>query len=98
MRRSRIIAPLVVVVAAWSVSIPAFAAGAQETSGQQGEEQQRAEAEGHGDDASRITVEYIPLLVEGALTRPKPILELGTPFLGSGPIRRGFTMPGGAVW
>jgi len=30
--------------------------------------------------------------------RPKPLIELGTPFLGTGIIRKGFTLPGGAVW
>lgn len=95
---SRTIAPLVVLVGASLVAVPALAAGAQGAGGQQGEQKQQTEAERHGDDASRITDEHIPLLVEGALTRPRPILELGAPFLGSGPLRPGFTMPGGAVW
>lgn len=30
--------------------------------------------------------------------RPKPVLELGTPFLGTGIIRKGIKLPGGAVW
>ena len=55
----------------------------------------------HGDDphyGSRITDEYIPLQLDGFPQRPKPLLELGPPFLGTGRIGRGFTLPGGAVW
>ena len=49
-------------------------------------------------DESRITDEYLPLQLAGFPNRPKPILELGAPFLGTGRIGRGFTLPGGAVW
>ena len=50
----------------------------------------------HGD--SRITDHYVPLQLDGFPQRPKPLLELGPPFLGTGRIGRGFTIPGGAVW
>ena len=56
---------------------------------------------GHGEDGhedSRITDHYIPLQLDGFPNRPKPLLELGPPFLGTGRIGRGFTIPGGAVW
>ena len=72
-------------------------ADGQQSGDEQSAQETQSGAQGH-DDASRISDEYVPLLVDGALSRPKPILELGTPFLGSGHIRPGFTMPGGAVW
>ena len=49
-------------------------------------------------DESRITDHYVPLQLEGFPRRPKPLLELGAPFLGTGRLSRGFTIPGGAVW
>ena len=51
---------------------------------------------GHGD--SRITDRYIPLQLDGFPNRPRPLLELGPPFLGTGRIDRGISIPGGAVW
>ena len=47
---------------------------------------------------SRLSDEALPLQLAGFPNRPKPLLELGTPFLGTGRIGRGFTLPGGAVW
>ena len=52
--------------------------------------------EDHGE--SRLSDEPIPLQLEGFPNRPKPLLELGSPFLGTGNIRRGFRLPGGAIW
>jgi len=75
-------------------AVPRQQSGMQEQSSPQG----AGEAQEHEQGESRITDEAIPLLVDGALKRPKPILELGTPFLGSGHIPQGFTVPGGAVW
>jgi hypothetical protein len=49
-------------------------------------------------DESRLTDAYLPLQLEGFPSRPKPLLELGPPFLGTGRIGRGFALPGGAVW
>ena len=54
------------------------------------------EEDGHED--SRLTDEFLPLQLERFPNRPKPLLELGAPFLGTGRIGRGFTLPGGAVW
>ena len=56
----------------------------------------RTEEAEHGE--SRITDEYIPLFIDGFPQRPKPLIELGQPFLGTGNIGSGFTIPGGAVW
>ena len=47
---------------------------------------------------SRLSDEYIPLRLDAHPKRPKPLLEIGPPFLGTGRIGRGFTLPGGAVW
>ncbi|MEM7356122.1 MAG: hypothetical protein AAF657_35225, partial [Acidobacteriota bacterium] len=52
----------------------------------------------HGKHSSRLTDEKIPLQTEGFPQRPKPILELGEPFLGTGTLRPGFKLPTGAVW
>ena len=45
---------------------------------------------------SRLSDQAIPLT--RLPNRPKPLLELGSPFLGTGRIRRGFQLPTGAVW
>lgn len=63
--------------------------------------------DGHGDDkhgkkgghhSSRLSDEKIPLQLEGFPERPKPLIELGEPFLGTGTLRPGFRLPTGAVW
>ena len=54
--------------------------------------------EGQGRSTSRFPDEPIPLKLEGFPQRPKPILELGAPFLGTGTLDSGFEVPGGAVW
>ncbi len=57
----------------------------------------RAQHEGsEGDSNSRYSDEPIPLAV--LPDRPKPILELGEPFLGTGTLKRGLQLPTGAVW
>ena len=59
-------------------------------------------AEEHGDKgghhSSRLSDEEIPLQLEGFPQRPKPLIELGEPFLGTGTLRPGFRLPTGAVW
>jgi hypothetical protein len=45
---------------------------------------------------SRFSDEAIPLAELPA--RPRPLLELGEPFLGTGTLHQGIRMPGGAVW
>jgi hypothetical protein len=48
---------------------------------------------------SRISDDVIPLIeLDDFPKRPKPILELGDPFLGSGNIQDGILLPTGAVW
>ncbi|MBL4700726.1 MAG: hypothetical protein JKX85_05645 [Phycisphaeraceae bacterium] len=48
---------------------------------------------------SRISDESVPNLnVENFIQRPKPLLELGNTFLGTGDIAPGIDLPGGAVW
>ena len=47
---------------------------------------------------SRISDERIPLDPNIVPDRPKPILELGEPFLGTGTLAPGFQLPTGAVW
>ncbi len=64
----------------------------------QDQQDPEAHAEDEEHDDSRITDEYIPLALDGFPQRPKPLIELGQPFLGTGNIGSGFTIPGGAVW
>jgi hypothetical protein len=52
----------------------------------------------HTEHLSRLTAEYIPLDPANVPARPKPLLELGEPFLGSGTLRKGIELPTGAVW
>ena len=60
----------------------------------------KGNAEGHAKDghSSRISDEYIPLQIDAMPKRPKPIIELGEPFKGTGTLAPGFTLPTGAVW
>ena len=52
---------------------------------------------GHGKSKSlRLSDKPIPLA--DVPQRPEPLLELGDPFLGPGPINQGFQLPTGAVW
>ena len=51
-----------------------------------------------GHHSSEISDEYIPLQLEGFPKRPKLLVELGNPYLGTGNIGAGFTLPTGAVW
>ncbi len=51
-----------------------------------------------GEDGSRLTAERIPLDPDSVPQRPRPLLELGNPFLGSGTLKKGFELPTGAVW
>ncbi len=57
------------------------------------------DAQGKGDHhSSEISDEYIPLQLEGFPQRPKFLLELGNPYLGTGNIKPGFKLPTGAIW
>jgi len=93
--------PLIAVALTYGLLSGATVAHAQQSataSARQAEGAEPQAAQDHDTSGSRISDEHVPLLVDGALSRPKPILELGAPFLGSGHIPSGFTMPGGAVW
>ena len=75
--------------------------GGVETTAAPGPRRAETAPAGHDDgehEDSRITDHYIPLQLEGFPRRPKPLLELGPPFLGTGRIGRGISIPGGAVW
>jgi hypothetical protein len=60
--------------------------------------------EGHGDDggghghSSRFSDDDIPLQLDAVPDRPKPLLELGANYLGTGTLSPGFQLPTGAVW
>ncbi len=49
-------------------------------------------------DRSRFSDEPAPLRLEDFPERPKPLLEIGDKFLGTGNVQKGFTLPTGAVW
>ena len=51
-----------------------------------------------GEHGSRLTDERIPLDPNAVPERPRPLVELGDPFLGSGTLEKGFELPTGAVW
>ena len=51
-----------------------------------------------GESLSRISDRPLPLQIEGHPRRPRPLLEIGDPFLKTGPISKGFELPTGAVW
>ncbi len=52
-----------------------------------------------GGDSSRLSDEEFSYKADGELpARTAPLLELGDPFLGTGNLYPGFTIPGGAVW
>jgi len=60
----------------------------------------QADAANHPSDdhGSRLTDEPIPLDPDAVPRRPKPLLELGNPFLGSGTLKKGIELPTDAVW
>jgi len=53
---------------------------------------------GDGEEGSRISDVVIPLDPDVVPPRPQPLLELGEPFLETGTLSPGFTLPTGAVW
>ena len=60
------------------------------------DETPHAETDEH--EESGLRDDMLPLQLDEIPSRPKPLLEFGSPFLGTGRIGRGFTLPGGAVW
>ena len=67
---------------------------------EEGEDEHHGDSHGgkHGKHSSRLTDEVIPLQTEGFPQRPKPLVELGEPFLGTGTLHPGYRLPTGAVW
>lgn len=65
----------------------------EEECGSVEDEDEQAEEE---DDHSRLSDECRPLAE--IPERPRPLLEVGEPFLGTGTLGSGFEIPGGAVW
>jgi hypothetical protein len=63
-----------------------------------GEEEGEEQGDEHGEHGSRFPDEPIPLDLEGFPERPKPVVELGEPFLGTGTLDPGVKLPTGAVW
>ena len=51
---------------------------------------------GHGKSESRYSDKCIPLA--DLPDRPKPLIEIGEPFLGTGTLKQGIRLPTGAVW
>lgn len=51
-----------------------------------------------GAEGPRLSDAVLPPQVELVPERPRPLLELGDPFFGPGPLREGIELPGGAVW
>jgi len=56
----------------------------------------------HHDDEHELKTTFsdkpAPMRIDDVPDRPSPLFELGDPFLGTGPISRGFTIPTGALW
>lgn len=71
---------------------------ATEAAEEPGQEPAAGEDGQDGEDPARLTDERIPLQLEGFPKRPRPLLELGAHFLGSGTLKPGFELPTGAVW
>ena len=73
-----------------------------ESGGKHGEADETPGGDDHaqkgGHHSSRLTEEKIPLQLEGFPKRPKPILELGPNFLGTGTLKKGLKLPTGATW
>jgi hypothetical protein len=77
--------------------VPTYA-GAEEPTDEGEEVRHSSPGKGDGHSSSELTDEYIPLQLEGFPERPKYLLELGNPYLGTGRIKPGFELPTGAVW
>jgi hypothetical protein len=81
------------------------ALGSEEGGGAEGEHRGDAahaesseSAHGDGKHSSRLTDEEIPLQLEGFPKRPKFLIELGNPYLGTGRIGKGVKLFTGAIW
>ena len=81
-------------------ALPALSAGQDDSPKESAEgviqEERSAEAKGDANSPSRLPDMPLPLQEDGVPDRPFT-LELGEPFLGSGPLMEGIELPGGAV-
>lgn len=94
--RMRFIAPVLVVLLGVA---PLTAQAGTNTHGRDAShESDQMHADGDGHDDSRLTDEAIPLRFDDFPQRPRPILEIGENFLGTGTLNQGFRLPTGAVW
>ena len=65
------------------------------------DEHSKEEREKHGEQKDltiTFSAEPAPMKLNEVPDRPSPILELGDPFLGTGPLQESFEIPTGAVW
>lgn len=104
--------PQILVLVLWSfLGLPAIVAGdgenpddkkteaTQQTSKQESDTHDKSADEAHdGHHSSRLTSKKIPLQVDAVPNRPRPLIEWGEPFLGTGTLAPGFRLPTGAVW
>ncbi len=94
-RLAALIAGLVLAVPAGLRAEVEESAAAEDSAAEEGGGESDAE---HGKHSSRLSDERIPLQTETMPERPKLLLELGNPYLGTGRIKRGVELPTGAVW
>lgn len=79
-------------------------AGGGEAGDKEKETSSHSEAKDHSDHeqdghhSSRLTSKEIPLQIDAVPKRPKPLIEWGEPFLGTGTLAPGIRLPTGAVW
>ncbi|MFQ5524783.1 MAG: hypothetical protein ACE5GX_00845 [Thermoanaerobaculia bacterium] len=86
-----------ILLLATGAGVPAHAAVAVEVASDPEVGEAHGESDDGAHDSSAVTDEYIPLL-EDLPERPRLLLELGNPYLGTGNINPGFKLPTGAVW
>ncbi len=81
---------------AWIAVLPVLAAPA--SAGAEPETAEREHEAAGKHHSSELSDDYVPLQLEGFPKRPRYLLELGNPYLGTGRIHPGFKLPTGAVW
>ncbi len=98
---------MILIVLAFLVSGFMFADGPAADAGEDDhgktEEHGEEKADGHAKKShkkhsSRLSDENIPLDPDNVPDRPKPLIEWGEPFKGTGTLSPGFELPTGAVW
>jgi len=98
-KRVRSVVAVTFLVTGWSTAVPAASSDrpdevAPATTNDVGDAESGHGAEG----APRLSDEPIPLQLDGFPERPRPIVDWGNDFLGSGTLWPGFLLPTGAVW